>query len=254
MSSELKARTYVLTRNERPISFILQSKSNRRKPLLYFDREKQINRELRYARNQRSPFVDEQDGQAILEHIVFEDGMLHVTSDNQVLQRFLELHPENGKAFVEKDPEKEATVKLEEFEREEMAIIQVKELNLQQSKTLLRIATREDVNKLTTAEIKHNVRVLARTQPHEVIRILSDPLLKVQDLVARAFEDKVLQQKGKNRDVYLNNKSQGRTVSNRLLSIPPGENHIFHMAKYLQSNEGLEVLKLINTLVEVGEE
>jgi len=34
------------------------------------------NRPLRYARNQKSPFEDEQDGNVILEPIVFEDGML----------------------------------------------------------------------------------------------------------------------------------------------------------------------------------
>ena len=136
----------------------------------------------------------------------------------------------------------------------EKAIIAVKELNIDQAKTLLRIASREDVNRLTISEIKHNTRVLARNQPKEVLRILNDPLLKVQDLVARAFEDKILQQKGKMRDIYLNNSSSGKTIQSRLLSVPPGENHIFTVAKYLQSNEGLEVLKLINTLLKSEED
>lgn len=250
----MKSRTYVLLRSERPVSFILQSKSNKRKPLLYFDQDKRVNRELRYAPNQKTPFVDDQDGTFLLEPIIFEDGMLHVPKENQVLQQFLYYHPENGRTFEEKDPEKEAVKAIEQLEREEDAIIAVRELQLDQLKTLLRVATREDVNKLTTAEIKHNARVLARNQPMEVLRILNDPLLKVQDIVARAFEDRILTQKGKMRDVYLNNKSNGRTVSSRILSVPPGENHIFTMAKFLQSNEGLEVLKLINNLLDTGEE
>jgi hypothetical protein len=251
---QINPKTYVLLRQERPVSFVLQSKSNKRKPLLCFDANKRTNRELRYSPNQKSPFVDEQDGTALLEHIVFEDGMLYVPAENQILQAFLHYHPENGRTFEEKDNEKDAIKQLERYDREEDAIVTVRNLNLDECKTLIRIATHEDVNKLTAAEIKHNARVLARNQPEEVLRILSDPLLKVQNIVARAFEDKILQQKGKMRDVYLNNKSHGRTVANRILSVPPGENHIYTVSKFLQSNEGLEVLKLVNTLLETGEE
>ena len=70
-------------------------------PLLYFDEETGINRPLRYARNQNSPFQDEQDDNAILEPIVFEDGFLFVPKTNQILQKFLALHPANGSIFVE---------------------------------------------------------------------------------------------------------------------------------------------------------
>ncbi len=53
---------------------MLASRNSRRFPLLWFDEEKGEQRALRYARNQQSPFEDEQDGNAILEPIVFEDG------------------------------------------------------------------------------------------------------------------------------------------------------------------------------------
>ena len=45
---------------------------------MYFDERQELNRALRYARNQKSPFEDEQDGNAIVEPIVFEDGFLSV--------------------------------------------------------------------------------------------------------------------------------------------------------------------------------
>ena len=41
---------------------------------------------MRYASNQNSIFVDEQDKSAILEHIVFEEGVLYVPRTNQPLQ------------------------------------------------------------------------------------------------------------------------------------------------------------------------
>ena len=90
---------YRLKRDSAPLSFMLASRNSRRFPLLHFDETEGVNKPLRYARNQRSPFEEEQDGNAILEPIVFEDGFLFVRKENQVLQQFLHFHPENGTTF-----------------------------------------------------------------------------------------------------------------------------------------------------------
>ena len=108
MTSTPVAKTYRLLREVAPLSFMLASHHNKRTPLLYFDEEKGINRPLRYARNQKSPFEDEQDGNAIMEPIVFEDGFLRVERGNQVLQKFLYYHPHNGSIFEELNPAKDA--------------------------------------------------------------------------------------------------------------------------------------------------
>ncbi len=97
----LEDKAYKLTREVAPLSLILASRHTNRVPLLYFDEDTGVNRPLRYARNQNSPFQDEQDDNAILEPIVFEDGFLFVPRTNQVLQKFLSYHPGNGKIFVE---------------------------------------------------------------------------------------------------------------------------------------------------------
>ena len=70
----MKSKIYVLKSKAAPLSFILASRNTHRKPLLYFDGK--TNRALRYASNQKSPFEDEQDGNAILEPVVFENGFL----------------------------------------------------------------------------------------------------------------------------------------------------------------------------------
>jgi hypothetical protein len=59
-------KVYKLTRGAAPLSFMLPTKNSHRSPLMWFDGEKGINRALRYARNQKSPFEDEQDGNFIL--------------------------------------------------------------------------------------------------------------------------------------------------------------------------------------------
>ena len=103
-SWEIKDRQYYLTGNGNPLSYVLTSKSTRKKPLLWFDEEKGYNRELRYASNQRSCFIDEQDSNVILDHIIFEEGVLHVSKTNQALQKMLSLyHPKKGYIYEEKD-------------------------------------------------------------------------------------------------------------------------------------------------------
>ena len=93
----LTDKVYKLRRSTTPLSYMLQTKSSRRKPLLYFDG--QSNRELRYARNQKTPFLDEQDGNAVLEPVIFETGLLYVPKTNPVLKEFLSYHPGNGRIF-----------------------------------------------------------------------------------------------------------------------------------------------------------
>ena len=77
-------KTYMLV-NESPLSLILQSRDNKRRRLLYNDTEKRKQRSLRYASNQESPFIDEQDDNFICEPIVFEDGILNVQENNYIL-------------------------------------------------------------------------------------------------------------------------------------------------------------------------
>ena len=122
MAKKVKAavtKQYKLRRDIAPLCFMLNSNHNKRSPLLYFDEEQGINRPLRYARNQKSPFEDEQDGNAILEPVVFEDGFLMVDRTNQVLQEFLSYHPGNGMIFEEIDDAKDAA---EELEIEELIL------------------------------------------------------------------------------------------------------------------------------------
>ena len=74
--------------------------------LLFFDEELGYNRELRYATNQPSPFVDEQKGTATLGHIVFRNGSLNVPKEKVALQQLLSLyHPSKNSTYMEDDNE-----------------------------------------------------------------------------------------------------------------------------------------------------
>ena len=116
---EIKDRTYVLTNNRAPISWTIQTKHTARKPLLYFNEETGINREIRYATNQRSLFVDEQDGAVTLSHVMFLDGVLYVPKEEQNLQKLLSLyHPEKNQLWMEIDEVQEAEDEIDVLEME----------------------------------------------------------------------------------------------------------------------------------------
>ena len=89
---EVKDRTYFLLHDESPLTYRLASRHSTRHPLLWFDEAQSMQRELRYATNQASPFVDEQKGEVTMGHIVFEDGVLNVPKEKQNLQKLLSLY------------------------------------------------------------------------------------------------------------------------------------------------------------------
>tara|TARA_R110002050_G_scaffold3258_4_gene17260 strand:+ start:370 stop:1119 length:750 start_codon:yes stop_codon:yes gene_type:complete len=234
-------KVYRLVSSKRPLAFMLASRHNRRSPLLHFDEDTGVNRPLRYARNQKSPFEDEQDGNAILEPIVFEDGMLVVQKQNQVLQKFLHLHPGNGTIFYEINKKQDAADQLEFVEAELDAQILARELETEKLLTVCRVFLGAAVDKMSIPELKRDILVYAKNQPFEFLEILDDPMLEMQDNVAQFFAQSLLIYKNNNKDVYFNlpkNKS-------KMLTVPFGEEGVYIVASYMQSDDGIETYKLL---------
>ena len=119
---EYKDRNYYLLNNKNPLTYTLPSKHNSKYPLVWFDPEKGYERELRYATNQKSIFVDEQKGQITLKHIVFENGHLNVPKEKRNLQEFLNKHPHNNLVFAEHDVVEVATDEVEDLQLEVLAM------------------------------------------------------------------------------------------------------------------------------------
>ena len=106
---EIKDRLYTLKSNKQPLVFTIPSKHSAKRPLMWFDENKGYQRELKYATNQRSPFVDEQQGPATLGRIVMRDGALRVPKENQNLQKLLSLyHPFKDDVYEEYKPVQQA--------------------------------------------------------------------------------------------------------------------------------------------------
>jgi hypothetical protein len=234
-------KTYKLKSNATPISFTLPSRNTSRFPLLYFDEENNTNRALRYARNQKSPFEDEQDGNFILEPVIFDDGFLNVSRTNPVLQQFLHYHPMNGSVFVEVDKTVDAAKEVEDLNFEVDALIEARQLSIEQLEVVSRVMFQKDVTTVSTAELRRDVLIYAKREPKSFLEILNDPLLKLQSNVQLFFAHNLLQFRNGQREVWFNTKSNKK----KMMSIPFGEDPYETVALFLKSDDGLEVLKFL---------
>jgi hypothetical protein len=237
MKTNLKDKIYLLKGGREPLTFVLQSRNSRRSPLLWFDEEKGVNRALRYARNQRSPFEDEQDDNAIVEPIVFEDGVLKVSKTDTVLQKFLEMHPKNGTLFEEFVPERNAEKEIEELNYEVDALIAAREMSIDKCEEILREVIGGRVENMTSKEVRRDILVFARNNPYELLTLAGDPSVKMKNNIAQFFDMNMIQFRNKNRDVYFNLPNNKR----RMLTVPEGEEGIEAVKIYFETEEGESV-------------
>jgi hypothetical protein len=228
-------------KNGSPLSYTLASRNHPRFPLLWFDEEKNINRALRYSVNQKSPFEDEQDGTAIVEPIVFEDGLLRVPRTNPVLQEFLHYHPLRNVSFEEVDKERDASQEMEYLNYEVDALIEARQLTIEQLETVTRVMFGKDPSMISTAELKRDVLVFAKMNPIEFLNIINDPMLKFQDKVRQFFENKLLQFRNNEKEVWFNTP----TNKKKMMSIAFGEDPYEAVSLYLKSDEGIEAMKML---------
>lgn len=240
---EPKDRTYLLKIQEAPLSYYIAHKDTPRKRLLYYDEETNTNHPLRYARNSRSPFQDEQDANVIVEPIVFEDGVLTVPKSNPVLQEFLYYHPGNGTEFYEFDAERDAQEDVQELFSEIDALLLARDLadkDLSTLEAIARLVLNSNVDLMSSAEIKRDMMLFAKRYPQDFMEAASDPLLKINNFAARAFTAGYFTFRN-NKDIHFNLKDNKK----RLMTVPFGHDHIHVLSSYLQSDEGLELYKFL---------
>jgi hypothetical protein len=233
-------KVYKLTTGN-PLSYSLAARNHPRFPLMWYDEKKNQNRALRYAINQKSPFEDEQDGNAIIEPIMFEDGFLSVPRTNPALQAFLHYHPLNGRVFVEVDEEKDAAYEVESFDLEIDALIEARKLSLEQIETLTRVMFGKDPSTISTAELKRDILVFAKNDPSGFLATLNDPELQFQAKVRKFFEEKLLALRNGDKEVWFNTP----TNKKKMVSVPFGEDPYDIAGYFLSSDDGIDSLKML---------
>jgi hypothetical protein len=216
-----------------------KAKHSKRYPCVWFDKEKGYERELRYATNQKSIFVDEQKGAATLKHIVFESGHLLVKKEKRNLQEFLEKHPHKGVLFEEFDAVAEAEDQYDTLEIEIAAMNTAYNMEIDQAEAILRVEQGSDVNKLTSKELKRDLLLFAKRQPKLFLDLSEDENIELRNFGIKSVEAGIILLDPTQRTFKW--ASNGK----KLMTIPFEEHPYSALAAWFKTDEGLEVYKSI---------
>ncbi len=209
--------------------------------MLYFDSETGKQKEIRYATNQDSPFVDEQKGEATLGHIIFRDGDLKVPKEKQNLQKLLSLyHPLKGKMYEEFNAVKVAADDLDILDLQIDALNAARNIDIDQAEAILRVELGSKVNNMSSKELKRDLLLFARNNPQLFINLANDDNVQLRNIAIRATEAGIINLSQDQRTFTWG--STGR----KLMNVPFDENPYSAFAAFLKTDEGVEIYKSID--------
>jgi hypothetical protein len=237
---EIKDRTYILKGDTTPLRYILQSRNSRRSPLLWFDEKTAEQKEIRYATNQNSVFVQEQKGESILGSITFEDGSLFVPKEKQNLQKLLSLyHPSQGKKYIEFKPAVLAEEELDSLELELEAMIAAKNMDVDQAEAILRVEIGSEVSDMSSKELKRDLLLFAKNKPDLFLELANDENVPLRNFAIKATEEGIISLSQDQR--YFSWAANDR----KLMTVPFDENPYSAMAAFFKTDEGVEIYRSI---------
>ena len=240
-SWEIKDRIYYLKGNKTPLTLTIPSRHTKKHSLLYFDKENGKQKEIRYATNQDSPFVDEQKGEATLGHIMFKDGDLKVPKEKQNLQKLLSLyHPLKGKLYEEFSAVEEAADDLDILDLQIDALNAARNMDIDQAEAILRVELGSKVSNMSSKEIKRDLLLFARNNPQLFISLANDDNVQLRNIAIRAAEAGIINLSPDQRTFTWG--SNGR----KLMNVPFDENPYSAFAAFLKTDEGVEIYKSID--------
>jgi hypothetical protein len=242
---EIKDRTYILAGPHSPLTYTISSRHTSRFPLLWFDKDNGDQKELRYATNQNSVFVEDQKGESTLGHIIFKNGTLFVPKEKQNLQKLLSLyHPDLNKKYREFDPVITAGDDLDDMDIQLDAMNAAREMDIDQAEAILRVEIGSKVSKMTSKEIKRDLMLFARNNPDLFIDLANDENVQLRNVAIRAVEAGIVTLSQDQRTFLW-------TSNNRkLMTVPFDENPYSAMAAFFKTDEGIEVFRSIEKKID----
>ena len=237
---EIKDRIYYLKGKKSPLTLTIPSRHTKKHSLLYFDEKKGSQRELRYATNQDSPFVDEQKGECTMGHIIFREGTLKVKKQQQNLQKLLSLyHPLKGRIYEEFSAVQEATDDLDILDLQIDALNAARDMEIDQAEAILRVEKGSEVNSMSSKELKRDLLLFAKNNAKLFISLANDENVQLRNTAIRAVEAGIINLSGDQRTFTWG--SNGR----KLMNVPFDENPYSAFAAFLKTDEGVEIYKSI---------
>jgi len=239
-SWEIKDRTYILARGISPLTFTIPSRHTSKHALLYFDKDTGEQKEIRYATNQASPFKKEQDGEATLGHIIFQNGTLIVPKEKQNLQKLLSLyHPLKGRIYNEFSPVEVAEDELDILDLQIDAMTAARTMDIDHAEAIMRVEHGSKVNSMSSKEIKRDLLLFARNNSELFLELANDENVQLRNFAIKAAENGIIKLSQDQRTFSW--ASTGR----KLMNVPFDENPYSAFAAFLKTDEGVEIYRSI---------
>ena len=228
---EIKDRTYLLKHNKRPLSYLIKAAD-----IYYFDEERGYERELKYTKNQKTPFIDEMKGDQRLEHIIFRSGVLQVPKNKVTLQKLLSLyHPWRDKIFEELKPAKQAASEIDTLELEITALNAAQTLDIDMAEAIMRVEIGSKVSKMSSKELKRDLLLYAKKNPKLFLELADDKNVLLRNFGIKATETGILNLSPDQR--FFSWASNQR----KLMTVPFDEHPYSALAAWFKTDEGMEI-------------
>ena len=214
---------------------------------------------LRYASNQPTPWMKDQQGPCILPAIVMEEGYLKVDESEEVLLQFLRLSTQYNVDYREVDPERDAQELIEKDE----SILRVKAAILAKSEedygdvtlgSLLAIMSNNDytvanIDAMGPSQVRQILYTIAGNSPEDFVdnkgkvNCFTGTDFVRQDLVIRALSQKIISVSLTGREVLWAN-------GERIIEVPMGKDANEYLADFFLSSEGKVVMNTLASELE----
>ncbi len=232
---EIKDRVYYLKGSKKPISRMIKSAN-----IFWFDKEKGYERELKYCENQRTPFVDEMQGDQRLSHIIFRDGNLFVPKEKTTLQKLLSLyHPHKDKIYYEFVADEIAAEEIEILELETDAIILAREIDIDLAEAILRVEKGSEVSKMSSKELKRDLLLFARNNPALFLELAADDNVQLRNFGIKAVELGIIKLSNDQRNFLWGSNDR------KIMTVPFDEPPYTALAHWFKTDEGMEIYQNI---------
>ena len=230
-SWEIKDRVYYLKGNKKPLSHSIRSAG-----VYWFDEEKGYERELKYCQNQKTPFVDEMQGEHRLSHIVFRGGNLYVPKEKTVLQKLLSLyHPDRDRLYYEHKPVKIAETQLDWLEFEIEALNLARSIDIDLAEAIMRAEVGSNVSEMSSKELKRDLLLFAKRNPKLFLELATDDNVQLRNFGIKATEAGIIRISADQRNFVWGSNDR------KLMTIPFDEHPYSALAAWFKTDEGMEV-------------
>jgi hypothetical protein len=124
------------------------------------------------------------------------------------------------------------------------ALIEARQLTLEQVENVSRVIFNTDITKVSTAELRRDILIFAKTDPKGFLQLLKDPMLKLNATVQSFFDKGVLTLRNDKKEVWFNTPSNKK----KMLNVPYGEEFLHMAVSFFQSDNGVESFKHLKEL------